>query len=120
VCEPILCAMNAKGKVAIVVGAAPGIGRATANRLAATGAAVVIADVDGDGAGRVADEIRTGGGRALPVLADVASATDVRDLIRRTEQEFGRLDILVKNAGGVGARRTSRTRPPGDGGESWR
>jgi 2-hydroxycyclohexanecarboxyl-CoA dehydrogenase len=86
-------------QVAIVTGAASGIGRATAMRLAAEGAAVVIADVNEQGAGDVAKSISEGGGRALAVPVDVTDAPGVRAMTERAIAAFGKVDILVSNAG---------------------
>lgn len=93
--------MDLKGKVALVTGAGAGIGRAAALRLASEGAAVVVADmVEGTGMDAVG-EIRSLGGRAAFVLADVTSEADVSVMVALAEEEFGGLDVLVNNAGGV-------------------
>jgi 2-hydroxycyclohexanecarboxyl-CoA dehydrogenase len=86
-------------QVAIVTGAASGIGRATAMRLAAEGAAVVIADVNEQGAGEVAKTISEEGGRALALRVDVTDAAGVKAMTERAVTAFGRVDILVSNAG---------------------
>jgi 2-hydroxycyclohexanecarboxyl-CoA dehydrogenase len=86
-------------QVAIVTGAASGIGRATALRLAAEGAAVVIADVNVDGATSVARSISEGGGRAMALQVDVADAPGVKAMTERAVAAFGKVDILVSNAG---------------------
>jgi NAD(P)-dependent dehydrogenase (short-subunit alcohol dehydrogenase family) len=88
-----------RGQVAIVTGAAGGIGRAAAARLAAEGAAVVVADIDAVGAQQAAASL---GEQALGVACDVAVATDVERLVAATIERFGRLDALVNNAA-VGA-----------------
>ena len=91
------------GKTAIVTGAASGIGRALAAALAARGAFVVAADVNGDGVARVARDIAGAGGRADGVALDVCREDDVRALIERTAAAHGRLDLMFNNAGiGVG------------------
>jgi len=87
------------GQVAIVTGAASGIGRATAVRLAAEGAAVVIADLNAEGAGDVAKTISAEGGRALALEVDVTDAPGVRAMTERAVGTFGKVDILVSNAG---------------------
>jgi NAD(P)-dependent dehydrogenase (short-subunit alcohol dehydrogenase family) len=85
-------------KVAIVVGAANGIGRATALAFAAAGAAVACADVEEAGAKATAAELEAGGARALPVRLDVADATSCRAAVDATVQRFGGLDVLLYGA----------------------
>ena len=89
------------GSIAVVTGAASGIGRATARVLASRGAHVVVADLNGAGARDVADELVAAHGtrRALAVEVDVTSEDDVREMIRRTVLEYGGLDVLVASAG---------------------
>ena len=85
-------------KVAIVTGASSGIGAATARALAAEGAAVVLAARRKDRLEALKEEIE-GGGRALVVETDVTSRADVRRLADETKEAFGRIDLLVNNAG---------------------
>jgi NAD(P)-dependent dehydrogenase (short-subunit alcohol dehydrogenase family) len=91
--------MDLKGKVAIVTGAAKGIGKGCAIVLARAGASVAIADLD-EAAGRaLADELSSTGAAALALRCDVSSSGDVRALIEGVVAHFGGLDILVNNAG---------------------
>src|SRR5690348_10705825 len=87
------------GKVAVVTGAASGIGRATVVKLAAEGAAVAVSDRDGAGAEAAAAEIRDSGGRAIGVRCDVTSEDDLAALMAAAVGEWGRLDVLHNNAG---------------------
>jgi 3-oxoacyl-[acyl-carrier protein] reductase len=89
-----------EGKVAVVTGASKGIGAAIAKQLAAEGAAVVVNYASSkSGADAVVDEIKSGGGRAVAVKADLAQARDIERLFAETDRAYGRLDILVNNAG---------------------
>ncbi len=88
-----------KGKVAIITGAAAGLGEADALLLAKEGAKVVVADIDEVKGNKVADEIRREGGEAVFVKHDVTSEKDWNHVIEKTLSEFGKLDILVNNAG---------------------
>jgi 3-oxoacyl-[acyl-carrier protein] reductase len=89
-----------KGKVALVTGASKGIGAAIAKTLAREGASVVVnyasSEID---ANRVVSEIEKAGGKAVAVQASVASAADVKRLFEASDKAFGRLDILINNAG---------------------
>lgn len=87
------------GKVALVTGGASGIGRATVLSLAQAGAGVVVADLDADGAGALAEEVVSGGGRAVSVAVDVTRVADTERMVAVAEEELGRLDALVCNAG---------------------
>jgi NAD(P)-dependent dehydrogenase (short-subunit alcohol dehydrogenase family) len=87
-----------KGKVAIVTGSASGIGQATAELLAAEGASVVVADMNEEGAEKVAAKIRAGGGNAVAQPTDVSQESDIRRMIARAVNEYGGLQILHNNA----------------------
>jgi 2-hydroxycyclohexanecarboxyl-CoA dehydrogenase len=87
------------GKVAIITGAAQGIGRAIAMRLAEEGAKVAIADINDTGAAKTAEEIRAAGGPAIAVKLDVTSLEQAIAAVERVERELGPIDILVNNAG---------------------
>ena len=91
--------LELKDKVAIVTGGTQGIGRATALRLAQEGARVVIAARGKERLDAVAAEIRSAGGKAAAVQADVARPADCERLVAEALKAFGRIDILVNNAG---------------------
>ncbi|MGM0585280.1 MAG: SDR family NAD(P)-dependent oxidoreductase, partial [Pseudomonadota bacterium] len=87
------------GRTALVTGAGAGIGRATARKLAAEGARVIVSDVNEEGGAETADLIRQDGGEALFHKADVSSPEEVEALVARAVEAFGRLDAAVNNAG---------------------
>ena len=87
------------GKVALVSGAARGIGAETARKMAAAGASVVIGDVLADRARETAKEIADDGGKALALALDVTTEASWTVAVAATMKEFGKLDILVNNAG---------------------
>jgi len=92
--------ISLKGQVAIVTGSASGIGRGIARGLAESGAAIVVADLNAEGAGRTASDIaRDFSVRTLPVKVDVTRKADVSAMAAKVLAEFGRIDILVNNAG---------------------
>lgn len=88
-----------RDKVVLVTGAASGIGRATAMEFAREGANLVIADVDEPGLESIAAEVRSLGRKALPVKTDVSHRDEVETLCKRALQEFGKVDVLMNNAG---------------------
>ena len=96
-------------KVAVVTGASKGIGAEIARQLAAEGAAVVVNySSSKEDADRVVDEISKRGGKAIAVKASVARQADVEHLFAATKKAFGRLDVLVNNAGVYSGRRSNR------------
>ena len=91
--------MLLENQVALVTGGARGIGRGIAGRLAAEGAAVAIVDIDGPAAGTAAVEIGATGARAASYVCDVRDSGQVLEVVDRVVADFGRLDVLVNNAG---------------------
>ncbi len=91
------------GKVAVITGAASGIGRATAIRFAGEGAAVVIADLNREGGEAAVRDCKENGGNAVFQLTDVAREADIKGAIDRAAKEFGRLNVIYNNAGLGGA-----------------
>ena len=87
------------GKSAVVTGAANGIGRATASVFAAEGARLVVTDIDGDGLEAIRDELRDQGAEIETVVGDVSQDADAHRMIDAAVERYGRLDILVANAG---------------------
>ncbi len=91
--------MRTRDKVAVITGGASGIGAASARLLGREGARVAILDINGEGAATVAGSIREGGGQALEIRCDVSQDGEVADAMRRVVEAYGRLDVLVNNAG---------------------
>ena len=91
------------GKAAIVTGAASGIGRGISLVLSEQGAAVALADLNGPGAEAVSSELAERGGCALAVTADVTDRRSVADMVAAVLDEFGKVDMLVNDAGVIGA-----------------
>jgi 3-oxoacyl-[acyl-carrier protein] reductase len=91
--------MRLKDKVAVITGGAQGIGRATALLLGQEGAKVVVADLQGERALAVANELRSRGADALGVAVDVASESSVKHMAKAALERFGRIDILANIAG---------------------
>jgi NAD(P)-dependent dehydrogenase (short-subunit alcohol dehydrogenase family) len=103
-----------EGRVAIVTGAGQGIGRAIAERFAADGAAVAVADLNQDTAIDVVRAIEATGGRALAIRADVTHPADAERLAAETQDRFGGIDALVNNAGILRSTRAAEVTP-----EEW-
>lgn len=110
--------MRFEGKTAIITGAANGIGKATALRLAHEGAKVALIDIDKDKIVQVAETIRTGGGTALALVADITKNDEVKDAVAKILEKFGRIDILINNAG-AGWRKAALFQDVPDGSWEW-
>jgi NAD(P)-dependent dehydrogenase (short-subunit alcohol dehydrogenase family) len=100
--------------VAIVTGAGQGIGRAIAERFAADGAAVVVADLNPDTAAEAARSIETTGGRAVAIRVDVTNPVDAERLADEAKSRYGGIDVLVNNAGILRSTRAAAVTP-----EEW-
>ncbi len=92
--------MILKDKVALVTGAAQGIGQATAMRFAREGAHVVGCDINAEGVKKVTQEVVALGRKSLWFPVDVSNLSQVEDMVKKTAEAFGRIDILVNDAGG--------------------
>lgn len=95
----MLAPEDLKNRTAVVTGAASGIGAALAAELSARGMAVVLADIDLDGATRVADQLRVGGAEALPVRVDTSDATSFEQLAETAYAAYGSVELVCNNAG---------------------
>lgn len=91
--------MGIEGKVALITGSASGMGRQTAQRFAEQGAAIVINDIDADKVHATVQEFRGRGFRVLGAVADISSKPAVEGMVQSVIDEFGRVDVLVNNAG---------------------
>jgi 3-oxoacyl-[acyl-carrier protein] reductase len=88
-----------KGKVAIITGAAKGMGKADAIKLAQAGAKVVLCDIDTAGCQLVVEEIKKIRGEAIVVKCDISKKADIDNVVAETLKKFGKIDVLVNNAG---------------------
>ena len=91
--------MRLKVKVSIITGAGRGIGQATALKFAREGALVVVCDLDQDSVDETVNAVRSAGGEAVGFLMDVTSAASIRAMVEGVVQRYGRIDVLVNNAG---------------------
>lgn len=87
------------GRVALITGAASGMGRASSLALADQGADLVLADLNAEGLARTASEVEQRGRRAVPITGDVSSLAHIREIFASVDREFGRLDFLANIAG---------------------
>jgi len=100
--------LGLKGKVAVVTGAAHGIGAATAAAFCKDGAAVLVADIDGPAAQRTAAALAAGGGTAVALAVDVTDEASVAAMVQVVLERFGALHVLVNNAGFTRDKRITR------------
>ena len=102
------------GKSAVITGAAKGIGRATADLFATEGARLVATDIDADGLDRLRDDLNSRGAECVIVVGDVSNADDAQRMIAAAVEHYGRLDVLVANAGIIPLRTITEATP-----EDW-
>jgi NAD(P)-dependent dehydrogenase (short-subunit alcohol dehydrogenase family) len=102
------------GKSVVITGAAKGIGRATAELFAAEGARIVAGDIDGEGLDRLRERVEGQGGELVAVMGDVSKPEDARRMIGAAVEHYGRLDVLVANAGVIPLRTITEATP-----EDW-
>lgn len=91
--------MKLEGKVAVVTGAASGMGKAIALLFAKQGAQVIISDINEEASQTAVAEVEKAGGKAVSISANVAKPEDIKQLIKKTVETYGTIDILVNNAG---------------------
>lgn len=88
-----------ENKIVLITGAAQGIGYQIGERFAEDGATVVLTDLNEDGVKKAADKLKTKGYEALGIKADVTNESDIEQMIAQTVETYGRLDVLINNAG---------------------
>src|SRR5262245_5301162 len=96
---PEVASGRLRGKSAVITGGAKGIGRATAELFAREGARILVSDVDAEGLSRICEKLEGGGATVASVVGDVSRPDDARAMIDAAVEQYGRLDILVANAG---------------------
>lgn len=96
------------GKVAIVTGAASGMGKCFSEKLAANGATVVMTDINEEGVRAAADAVNASGGKAIPMMVDVREYAQVENCVQKTIEMCGKVDIMINVAGGAAARMLKR------------
>jgi NAD(P)-dependent dehydrogenase (short-subunit alcohol dehydrogenase family) len=89
-------------RVAVITGSANGMGKAMAQKFAGEGCDIVVADINLEGAKKVADEIKARGRKAVAIEVDMCNSAEIKSLIDQSIKEFGKIDILVNNAGAAG------------------
>lgn len=94
--------MLLENRVAVITGAANGMGKAMALRFAREGSDIAVVDLKFDGAQMVAEEIRSIGRKAVAIKADISKGKEIKSMIEESAQAFGKIDILVNNAGAAG------------------
>ena len=100
--------MKLEDKIVIITGAGSGIGAATAKLFGAHGAVVVVSDINLGAAQKIVDEIKKDGGKASAIKTDVTKFEEVESLIGAAVKEYGRLDVMVNNAG-IGGKHQNKT-----------
>jgi NAD(P)-dependent dehydrogenase (short-subunit alcohol dehydrogenase family) len=91
-----------ENRVAVITGSANGMGKAMALRFAREGCDIAVVDLQLDSANKVVEEIKSGGGKAIAIRADISKSKEIKSMIEASIQTFGKIDILVNNAGAAG------------------
>src|SRR5512141_726914 len=89
-------------RVAVITGSANGMGKGMAQKFAGEGCDIVIADINLEGARKVADKIKAMGRKAVAIQVDMCNSAQIKSMIDQSIREFGKIDILVNNAGAAG------------------